>query len=113
MTTKSSRVVKIVGLVLLGVMVAGLLGLLLGLVVMALWNALMPDIFGLPPIGYWQAVGLFILAHLLFKPSGHPGHHHPAFRSRSPRQGKFQEKVKMWLNGEACAKDSTEVKGQP
>jgi hypothetical protein len=31
----------------------------------------MPDIFGLKPITYWQAVGLFVLSHLLFK-----GHHH-------------------------------------
>lgn len=38
---------------------------LVGLVVMSLWNALMPDIFHLPAIGYWQALGLFILGRLL------------------------------------------------
>jgi hypothetical protein len=33
----------------------------------------MPDIFGLPPITYWQAVGLFVLSHLLFKGHQHQG----------------------------------------
>jgi hypothetical protein len=37
-----------------------------GLVVMFLWNMLLPSIFGLPIINYWQAAGLLILARLLF-----------------------------------------------
>jgi hypothetical protein len=32
-----------------------------------LWNGLMPDIFGLKEITYWQAVGLLLLAGFLFK----------------------------------------------
>ncbi len=39
---------------------------LAGLVLMLLWNALLPSIFGLKAIGYWQALGLLILARLLF-----------------------------------------------
>ena len=39
---------------------------LVGLVVKLLWNGLMPEIFGLPSIGYWQAVGLFVLSRVLF-----------------------------------------------
>lgn len=39
---------------------------LLGFVVMWLWNWLMPALFGLHKIGYWQAVGLFFLSKLLF-----------------------------------------------
>jgi hypothetical protein len=38
----------------------------LGFIVSGLWNALMPAIFGLPEIGFWQALGLFLLARLLF-----------------------------------------------
>ncbi len=44
--------------------VAMLVGL--GLVVMSLWNWLMPALFGLKLIGYWQAVGLIILSKILF-----------------------------------------------
>jgi hypothetical protein len=38
----------------------------LGLVVMSLWNWLMPALFGLKLIGYWQALGLIILSKTLF-----------------------------------------------
>ena len=37
-----------------------------GLVTMLLWNALLPDIFGVAPINIWQAFGLLILTRLLF-----------------------------------------------
>ena len=37
-----------------------------GAVVMLLWNWLMPAIFGLISISFWQALGLFILARILF-----------------------------------------------
>ena len=33
---------------------------------MFLWNALMPGIFGLPVLSYWQAAGLVVLARILF-----------------------------------------------
>jgi len=39
---------------------------LFGLVVQSLWNTLMPVIFGLPTITYWQAIGLLLLSHILF-----------------------------------------------
>jgi hypothetical protein len=39
---------------------------LTGFVVMGLWNALMPVIFHLGVITFWQAIGLFILAKILF-----------------------------------------------
>lgn len=32
----------------------------------ALWNGLMPSIFGLPEITYWQALGLMVLCWILF-----------------------------------------------
>ena len=51
-------------------LIAGLLilaCLLFGAPVMILWNLLMPDIFGLPEIGFWQACGLNMLAAILFR----------------------------------------------
>ena len=38
------------------------------LVVMYLWNWLMPSIFGIGPVSFLQACGLTILCNLLFKP---------------------------------------------
>jgi hypothetical protein len=37
-----------------------------GLVVMYLWNWLIPAIFGLQPITFWQAAGLLLLSRILF-----------------------------------------------
>lgn len=52
----------------------GFIGLffLFGWVVMLLWNWLMPEIFDLKQITYWQAWGLLLLSSILFKgfPSG-------------------------------------------
>jgi hypothetical protein len=39
---------------------------LFGAAVMFLWNALMPVVFGLPPLNYWQAAGILLLARILF-----------------------------------------------
>jgi len=41
--------------------------LLFGAPLMVLWNWLMPTIFGLPEITFWQACGLNILSAILFK----------------------------------------------
>jgi hypothetical protein len=40
---------------------------LLGYPLMLLWNWLMPIIFGLPEITFWQAIGLNLLSTILFK----------------------------------------------
>lgn len=36
------------------------------LIVQYIWNAVMPDVFGTKQIGFWQTVGLLILANILF-----------------------------------------------
>lgn len=35
-------------------------------IVMLIWNCIVPELFGLACITFWQALGLFVLAHLLF-----------------------------------------------
>jgi hypothetical protein len=56
------RVGKIIGFVILGIVGV----FVFGTIVMLLWNALMPEIFHLPLIGFWQALGLLLLAKILF-----------------------------------------------
>ena len=41
-----------------------------GLLVSMLWNAVIPAVFGLPAIGFWQALALFALSRIFF---GHFG----------------------------------------
>ncbi|HVZ42046.1 MAG TPA: hypothetical protein VHI13_22395 [Candidatus Kapabacteria bacterium] len=78
---KIARIVLIACVVVLGV----------GLVVMALWNALIPVLFAGPVINYWQALGLFILSRILLMGRGGP----PQFsRMRHERwRRKFEERM--------------------
>ena len=55
----------IAGWVILGVIGIVGLAILFGFIIMWLWNSLMPELFGLTTITYWQAVGLFILSKIL------------------------------------------------
>lgn len=64
----------IVGWVLLAIVVGTGMALLFGYGLMWLWNWLMPGLFDLPLLNYWQAVGIFVLAKILFGGSGHHGH---------------------------------------
>lgn len=50
---------KIVGILIVA--------LVMGLPIMWLWNWLMPDIFGLIEIGFWQALGINIFSGILFR----------------------------------------------
>jgi len=107
----------------MGILLMVIIGILaFGSIVMLLWNALMPEIFNLRQITFWQALGLLLLAKILF--SGFRGGSR-AFGSRwkrdSLREGwanmtpEQQEKFRQeW--GRRCRKpfppepDSTEPK---
>lgn len=65
----------IIGWVLLGIVAIIGFALLFGFGIMWLWNWLMPDLFGLMTINYWQAVGIFVMAKILFGFGGGGGHH--------------------------------------
>jgi hypothetical protein len=58
---------KVLGVILLVIGGIVLVTLLLGWPLMLLWNWLMPTIFGLPIITFWQAVGLNLLSTIIFK----------------------------------------------
>jgi len=47
-------------------LMAAIVALILGAVVMFLWNAILPSVANAKPISYWQAVGLLILSRILF-----------------------------------------------
>ena len=60
---------KILMYILLGVIIV----FLVGYIVMSLWNWLMPDIFGLPQIDYWKALGILLLSKIIFGFGGGDG----------------------------------------
>lgn len=78
-----SQAANIVGWVMIGLGFAGLFALVFGFVVKWIWNMLMPAVFGLGEITFWQAFGMVILAKLLF------GGFSPHRRNRSYRSDRF------------------------
>ena len=56
------RVAKIIKVILIVIIAL----LVFGFVTMHLWNWLMPAIFGLTAITFWQALGLVVLGKILF-----------------------------------------------
>jgi hypothetical protein len=74
------RRLKFVGirLILFGIVWIGVMGL----IIFGLWNRLMPSIFGLPVISFWQALGLLVLSRVLLGRSGGWGR---GWRGRRPR----------------------------
>jgi len=68
------RFVSILGVVFSGglivIVVMAMLALVAAIPVYFLWNWLIPTIFGLKTITFWQAWGLFWLTSILFKGGG-------------------------------------------
>ncbi|MCP5048435.1 MAG: hypothetical protein GY940_14795 [bacterium] len=79
--TPVHRYVKMVVKTVFGVVCAVIFALLFGFLVQALWNWLMPVIFELPEITYWQAFGVLILSKVLFGGFGHGCGHNCCRRS--------------------------------
>ncbi len=63
---RTPKGLKILGVAVVSIVAITIMGFVLGTVIMLLWNWLMPEIFNLKEISYWQAVGLFFLAKILF-----------------------------------------------
>lgn len=91
----------IVGMVIGGLALAVLFAFLFGWLVMLLWNRLMPQIFGLPEITYWQGWGLVLLAHILVKGgwgSGCSGDKKDGRGDCGDRGGKGRDRADDWCD---------------
>lgn len=65
--------------------------LLLSLVVMLLWNALVPVLFNGPVISYIQSIGLLVLTHILLR-GWSPWRHRHGWRNARWKRG-MEEKL--------------------
>ncbi len=73
-------------------------------VVMSLWNAIIPALFSLPVIGFWQAAGLLVLCRILFggfRGRGGSGWRHGAWPMRWHRmtpeeRERFRDGFRRW-----------------
>jgi hypothetical protein len=90
-----AKFLRILVFAVAGVGVAVLFAGLFGWLVQILWNWLMPPIFGLKAITYWQGFGIILLAKILFGGMAH-----------SPRRGqdrfnkRFHDRARRFAHSE-------------
>ena len=90
MENKRFKVTAILKRTLLGLLVISAFSA----IVMVLWNLLIPEIFSLKAINFWQALGLFSLTRILFGNfwGGNPHERTmPDFRGGNPIREKWME----------------------
>lgn len=98
-------VFRFIGMILGGAVLMGIFAFLFGYFVMLLWNWLMPEIFGLGLITYWQAFGIIILAKLLF------GAFNKGYKESKKEEEKGKVHFKNWIyNGTTPWKTHKEEK---
>ena len=75
------------------------------LVVMLLWNALVPELFKGPELGYWQTLGLLVLSKILFSGIGGGGKGDRSSHVRKYRceddfpKSRWRQKYESKMNG--------------
>ena len=60
---------KVIGAIIGFALLVVVIALIMAWPVMLLWNYVMPDVFGLTEIVFWQALALSMLSSMLFKSS--------------------------------------------
>jgi hypothetical protein len=112
---KRNRMLRILKFAPLAIVGVAVFGFLFGWVVMSLWNWLMPTLFSLHPITFWQAIGLLFLSRILlggFR-GGRGGHWRHRMKERwetmSPEEReKFREGMRSRWG--ACGEATPEAK---
>lgn len=97
------KIATVFGFVILGV---GLL-FLFGYIVMLLWNWLMPEIFGLKTLTYWQSWGILALSCILFGRIGGSGG-----KSGSSSDRKRKRKLRAYMK-EHRAEEAAQTAADP
>ena len=87
---------EIAGLIILAIIGISGLAILFGFVIMWLWNWLMPELFGLTTINYWQGVGLFILLKILTGSCGSSSNCDSSKKSKSDCKDDSKKSFSKW-----------------
>jgi hypothetical protein len=72
--------------------------LLFGFIVMLLWNCLLPGLFGFHTLNLWEAIGILILAKILFGAGFSKGKHWGRGDSGFGMEKHRREWKEKWLN---------------
>ncbi len=93
---RTKKPATIAAWVILGVLAAAGFAILFGFIIMWLWNGLMPDIFGLTEINYWQGVGLLILSKILFGGFGGGNGHKSSKKKKNSIEESAKKDFSKW-----------------
>jgi hypothetical protein len=63
LTSKEKRIVKGISRFLQSVLLLAIRLAITGLIIMLLWNSIVPSIFGFSELNYWKAIGIYMLYH--------------------------------------------------
>lgn len=88
MRARRKNLIWIAPLAILGMVLFAFIG---GQIVLHLWNWLLPPLFGVREIGFWQALGLLILCRILFGGFGMSGS--GGARSRDQARDRIADRV--------------------
>jgi hypothetical protein len=87
---------------------------LCGQVVMFLWNWLLPMLFGVHTITFWQALGIVLLSRILFGGRGHHCGRRDRFSDREWKKWTPEERDKFRheMRARWCGESSTDESGE-
>lgn len=114
MTKRAQRFIALFPLMLVGAALFVFLG---GTIVKQLWNWLLPSLFGLPAITFWQALGLLALSRILFGGLGMYGSSRSRMRRRmaercertTPEEReRYRERMRAWWGAGPSTGESQE-----
>lgn len=98
-----TRPMKILLLIPVGIAAITLFVFLGGTIVQLLWNWLLPPLFGVPTVTFWQALGLLALCRILFG-GWHGGRGRRSHNWSPEEKERFRQRVReRWGRGPAPA----------
>ncbi|HYU78486.1 MAG TPA: hypothetical protein VEK56_05850 [Vicinamibacterales bacterium] len=91
MRPKSKELILLAPFAILGILLFAFIG---GELVKLLWNWLLPPLFGLPEVTFWQALGLLALCRILFGGRGMIGRSGPRARFTLEERERFRQRMR-------------------
>ena len=104
MSTRAKRLMMFAPVALVGMAVFAFIG---GQIVKLLWNWLVPSLFGLSALTFWQALGLLALCRILFGGSGVMGgrSHRRSPEERERFRAAFRKRFGFTLSAEDATRE--------
>ena len=86
---------KLMVMIPIGIGAIALVTFVGGQLVMRLWNWLLPPLFDVPEVTFWQAVGLLALSRILFGGMGMGGRGHSKHEDFTPEEReRFRQRIR-------------------